>query len=170
MMALVNQFNMHKLHHELNPFAGFFANPTFILIELVELAGQVLIYGGNWFRVKPIDGSHWIICIVLSLLELPVQVLIVLAKRFSDKYRLCERRNKKVSPEKNTESLVVRAVNPASEMLNGAAQAVSAMRSARRSTSNAEIVKNVTSTGRRNQEAAFLDAAKAYQGRNSSNK
>jgi len=176
LMQLVNQLNMRKLHHELNPFAGFFSNTTFLFIELIELAGQILIVfiGGNWFKVSPLDGTQWIICIILAILEFPVQVLIVLTKRFVDKSAFCRRRRHSkaaVGPEHaSSQAAVARAMNSAKEILSGAGQAVVTMRSALRSSSNADITRNVTSTGQKQQEKAIVEAAKAYRASNNSKK
>jgi len=185
LMQLVNQLNMRKLHHELNPFKEFFSNPTFLFIELIELGGQVIImfFGGNWFKVTPLDWEHWVICIVLALLEFPVQVVIVVTKRFYDKYSKSKKaasghkaggESSAVAPEHGqhggSQAMVARAMNSAREMLSGAGQAVVTMRSALRNSSNADMTKNVTSSGQRQQEKAIVEAAKAYRAQNSSNK
>lgn len=72
-----------------NPFSEILSNPAFLLIEAVELAGQVLImfFGGNWFKVKRLDWEHWLICIIMALLEFPVQTVIVLFKKLYDQKR-----------------------------------------------------------------------------------
>jgi Ca2+ transporting ATPase len=177
LMQIVNQLNMRKMHHELNPFADFFSNPTFLFIELIELGGQILImfFGGNWFKVTTLDWEHWIICIVLALLEFPVQVLIVLVKKSADRSKICQKRKGSVTPQHSAavpegSQIIAKAMNSAKEMLSGAGQAVVNMRSGLRNSSNADMTKAVSSAGQKQQEKAILEAAKVYRSQNSSKK
>ena len=135
-----------------------------------------MFIGGNWFKIKTLSWQQWVICIILALMEFPVQVVIVLVKKFFDKSKLCHRR-KRTKPVDSTvagpagsQAVVARAMNSAKEMLSGAGQAVVTMRSALRSSSNADMTRLVTSTGQKQQEKAIVEAAKAYRASNNSKK
>ena len=97
LMQLTNQINSRKLNHEANVFQNFFDNPLFVIILLLEAAGQVLIifFGGVWFKTTPLEGRLWGICLAFSIGAFPVQWLIIWTRKVV--HRLFPLRCQKVS-------------------------------------------------------------------------
>jgi magnesium-transporting ATPase (P-type) len=57
-MQLFNEINSRRIDGERNVMEGFFANPWFVGIMTVQIAGQILIVfgGGKAFGIKPAQG------------------------------------------------------------------------------------------------------------------
>ncbi|ODH48339.1 calcium-translocating P-type ATPase, PMCA-type [Paracoccidioides brasiliensis] len=77
-MQIFNQYNSRRIDNGINIFEGILRNWWFIGIQIVIVAGQVLIIfvGGEAFRTKPLNGVEWGISIILGLLSIPVAVVI----------------------------------------------------------------------------------------------
>lgn len=68
-MQIFNEFNNRRLDNKLNIFEGAHRNVFFIVINIIMVAGQIMIIfiGGAAFQIKRIDGSQWAICILCAL-------------------------------------------------------------------------------------------------------
>ncbi|KAL2060048.1 hypothetical protein VTL71DRAFT_9870 [Oculimacula yallundae] len=77
-MQIFNQYNNRRLDNKFNIFEGIQHNWFFIIINLVMIGGQVMIIfvGGEAFKVTPLTGVQWAICIVLGFLSIPIAVII----------------------------------------------------------------------------------------------
>ena len=160
-MQLCNQVNMRNMHHELNPFAGITGNFLFIGILIVEIIGQVIImfYGGVFFKVVNLNTSQWILCVILGLLEFPVQVLIVLIS----KMYVCN--SKRVGNEKVPDSpaIVVARTSSSAKSLHAVVSGMSAVRGGIRKASDAKLVRQVSSFGQAAMKKNFAQVAVAYR-------
>jgi Ca2+-transporting ATPase len=67
-----------RLDNRFNIFEGFLRNKWFIGIQLIIIAGQVMIIfiGGNAFSVHRLNGAQWGYSLVLGAISLPVAVII----------------------------------------------------------------------------------------------
>ncbi|KAI9014041.1 PMCA-type calcium-translocating P-type ATPase, partial [Hyaloraphidium curvatum] len=72
-----NMINCRRLDNKLNVFSGILRNKAFLYIFAFIVTCQVLIifFGGVAFKVKPLTGVQWAICIFVGLLSLPVGVV-----------------------------------------------------------------------------------------------
>jgi hypothetical protein len=165
LMQLCNQVNMRKLHHEFNPLSGLLDNPIFCFITLIELGAHVLImfFGGYWFHVTTITWQQWLICIVLGLLEFPVQTLITLFARLDARYRRSRATETKVGDksEEPSPGIVVRSASAVS--IKAAGSGLSAVRGGLRRISDAKRLQPVSSFGREQMLRDFSAAAQAYR-------
>ncbi|OJJ49724.1 hypothetical protein ASPZODRAFT_128236 [Penicilliopsis zonata CBS 506.65] len=77
-MQVFNQYNSRRVDNHLNIFEGMFKNFWFLGIQLIIVAGQVMIVfvGGRAFSVYRLDGTQWAVSLVLGVLALPVAVVI----------------------------------------------------------------------------------------------
>jgi len=68
-MQIFNEFNNRRLDNKLNIFEGVHRNAFFIVINIIMVAGQIMIVfvGGMAFQIKRIDGTQWAICILCAL-------------------------------------------------------------------------------------------------------
>ena len=68
-MQIFNEFNNRRLDNKLNIFEGVHRNAFFIIINIIMVAGQIMIIfvGGAAFQIKRIDGTQWAICILCAL-------------------------------------------------------------------------------------------------------
>ena len=68
-MQIFNEFNNRRLDNKLNIFEGAHRNAFFIVINIIMVAGQIMIIfiGGAAFQIKRIDGTQWAICILCAL-------------------------------------------------------------------------------------------------------
>ena len=68
-MQIFNEFNNRRLDNKLNIFEGVHRNAFFIIINVIMVAGQIMIIfvGGAAFQIKRIDGTQWAICILCAL-------------------------------------------------------------------------------------------------------
>lgn len=68
-MTLANQINSRNLNDEINVFSGIFQNCYFVSIIAICAALQTLIvfFGGTFFKVAPLNGVQWGICIGLGV-------------------------------------------------------------------------------------------------------
>ncbi|KAJ4160183.1 hypothetical protein NW754_003308 [Fusarium falciforme] len=78
LMQFFNQFNSRRSDNKLNLFEGILKNPWFIFVQIVTLAGQIVIvfFGGEAFQTVQLSGTEWGWSILFGLLTLPVGVAI----------------------------------------------------------------------------------------------
>ena len=67
-MQVFNQYNSRRLDNKFNIFEGVMKNYWFIGINVLMVAGQIMIVfvGGKAFGVTRISGAQWGICLALS--------------------------------------------------------------------------------------------------------
>lgn len=67
-----NQFNARTLGSNRSAFSGIFENPYFLSVCAIILVGQILIvtFGGQAFRVVPLDAMMWIKLLAVTSLVL----------------------------------------------------------------------------------------------------
>ncbi len=84
-MQIFNEFNNRRLDNNLNIFEGAHRNPFFIVINIIMVAGQIMIIfvGGAAFQIKRIDGTQWAICILCAL---PCLLWAVILRCIPDHY------------------------------------------------------------------------------------
>lgn len=84
-MQIFNEFNNRRLDNKLNIFEGVHRNAFFIVINIIMVAGQVLIIfvGGAAFQIKRIDGTQWAICILCAL---PCLLWAIVLRCIPDRY------------------------------------------------------------------------------------
>nr|KAJ3422801.1 Calcium-transporting ATPase 10, plasma membrane-type [Polyrhizophydium stewartii] len=72
-LQITNLMCARQLNGELNLFAGFFRNRLFLMILFIIMAVQVLAItvGYTLFNATHLDPREWLVCIVLSLFNLP---------------------------------------------------------------------------------------------------
>lgn len=77
-MQIFNEFNNRRLDNKLNIFEGIHRNPFFVAINVVMVAGQVLIvrFGGLAFSVVPLNLTQWAVCVGIASGALPWAVVI----------------------------------------------------------------------------------------------
>ncbi|MCJ1407757.1 plasma membrane calcium [Ptychographa xylographoides] len=68
-MQIFNEFNNRRLDNKLNIFEGVHRNFFFLGINIIMVAGQVLIVfvGGTAFQITSIDGVQWAICLLCAV-------------------------------------------------------------------------------------------------------
>lgn len=107
-MQIFNQLNSRRLDNKLNVFEGIFHNWFYWIINVIMIAGQIMIVfvGGAAFSVTRIAGRDWAICIVLGAISIPVAIIIRLVPNeivrfFVPNFILTwnERRNVEISEE-----------------------------------------------------------------------
>ena len=84
-MQIFNEFNNRRLDNKLNIFEGVHRNAFFIIINIIMVAGQIMIIfvGGAAFQIKRIDGTQWAICILCAL---PCLLWAVVLRYIPDRY------------------------------------------------------------------------------------
>lgn len=84
-MQIFNEFNNRRLDNKLNIFEGVHKNAFFVVINIIMVAGQVMIVfvGGKAFQIKRIDGTQWAVCILCAL---PCLLWAVVLRCIPDKY------------------------------------------------------------------------------------
>ncbi|KAF9937659.1 hypothetical protein BGZ65_001230, partial [Modicella reniformis] len=77
-LQIFNEINCRRLDNRLNIFSGIQHNNYFIVIFVIMVVFQVLIieFGGAAFETESLNGTQWLICILLGLLAIPVGVII----------------------------------------------------------------------------------------------
>ncbi|KAL2006115.1 hypothetical protein VTN00DRAFT_9769 [Thermoascus crustaceus] len=77
-MQIFNQYNSRRLDNNFNIFEGMFRNRWFLAIQLIIVAGQVMIIfvGGQAFSVQRLNGPQWGYSLVLGAISVPVAVII----------------------------------------------------------------------------------------------
>ncbi|KAL1964514.1 hypothetical protein VTN77DRAFT_6940 [Rasamsonia byssochlamydoides] len=77
-MQFFNQYNNRRLDNKLNVFEGIHRNWYFIVINLITIAGQVIIifFGGSALSAMRLDGVQWVISLVLGSMSLLVGVIV----------------------------------------------------------------------------------------------
>ena len=80
-----NQFNARTLGSNRSAFSGILANPYFLSVSALILVGQFLIvqFGGQAFRVVPLDASMWIKLLVVTSLVLWIGEIVRFIARLS---------------------------------------------------------------------------------------
>lgn len=81
-MQLFNQLNSRKVHDEMNIFTGLITNEVFLSVIVFEVVAQIIIvqFGGIAFGTKGLSISHWLVCIGLGFLSLPIGAILRLVK------------------------------------------------------------------------------------------
>ena len=84
-MQIFNEFNNRRLDNKLNIFEGVHRNAFFIIINIIMVAGQVMIIfvGGAAFQIKRINGTQWAICILCAL---PCLLWAIVLRYIPDRY------------------------------------------------------------------------------------
>ena len=84
-MQIFNEFNNRRLDNKLNIFEGVQRNVFFIIINIIMVAGQIMIIfvGGAAFQIKRIDGAQWAICILCAL---PCLLWAIVLRCIPDRY------------------------------------------------------------------------------------
>ena len=84
-MQIFNEFNNRRLDNKFNIFEGILRNPFFIVINIIMVAGQIMIIfiGGQAFQIKRISGTQWAVCILCAL---PCLVWAVALRCIPDQY------------------------------------------------------------------------------------
>lgn len=84
-MQIFNEFNNRRLDNKFNIFEGIFRNWWFMSINVLMIAGQIMIIfvGGRAFGITRIDGVQWAVCILCAL---PCLLWAVLLRLFPDRY------------------------------------------------------------------------------------
>ena len=84
-MQIFNEFNNRRLDNKLNIFEGVHRNAFFIIINIIMVAGQIMIVfvGGAAFQIKRIDGTQWAICILCAL---PCLLWAIILRCIPDRY------------------------------------------------------------------------------------
>lgn len=84
-MQIFNEFNNRRLDNKLNIFEGVHRNAFFIIINIIMVAGQIMIIfvGGAAFQIKRIDGTQWAICILCAL---PCLLWAIILRYIPDRY------------------------------------------------------------------------------------
>ena len=84
-MQIFNEFNNRRLDNKLNIFEGVHRNAFFIVINIIMVAGQIMIIfvGGAAFQIKRIDGTQWAICILCAL---PCLLWAIVLRYIPDRY------------------------------------------------------------------------------------
>ena len=73
-MQIFNQYNSRRLDNKLNIFVGIHRNYFFIGIQFIICACQIIIifFGGNAFKVVPLDGPQWAISLIIGIISILV--------------------------------------------------------------------------------------------------
>lgn len=84
-MQIFNEFNNRRLDNKLNIFEGVHRNAFFIVINIIMVAGQIMIVfvGGKAFQIKRINGTQWAICILCAL---PCLLWAIVLRYIPDRY------------------------------------------------------------------------------------
>lgn len=84
-MQIFNEFNNRRLDNKLNIFEGVHRNAFFIIINIIMVAGQIMIIfvGGAAFQIKRIDGTQWAICLLCAL---PCLLWAIVLRYIPDRY------------------------------------------------------------------------------------
>eukprot|EP01063_Lacrimia_lanifica_P005732 TRINITY_DN1346_c3_g1_i1.p1 TRINITY_DN1346_c3_g1~~TRINITY_DN1346_c3_g1_i1.p1 ORF type:complete len:1051 (+),score=491.67 TRINITY_DN1346_c3_g1_i1:72-3155(+) len=78
LMQVVNEFNARKLRNEVNLFAGLTRAPLFLAIIVITCIIQVAAvqYMGGFMGCVPITADHWIKCLQVSIIPLPIGIVL----------------------------------------------------------------------------------------------
>ena len=109
---IFNQLNSRRLDNKLNVFEGITHNWVYWVINVVMIAGQIMIMfvGGRAFSITRVSGTDWAISIVLGFMSIPVAIIIRLipndlVRVFVPKFILewDARRNVEITDEQRSE-------------------------------------------------------------------
>lgn len=77
-MQIFNQWNNRRLDNKFNIFEGVGRNFFFIGINIIMIAGQIMIIfvGGKAFNVMPLNAFEWGCSLILGFLSIPLGALI----------------------------------------------------------------------------------------------
>jgi Ca2+-transporting ATPase len=83
-LQIFNEINCRRIDDAVNVFRGIFRDSGFVLIQLVVIAGQILIvnFGGLAFKTVPLNTPQWIACVMVGFLSLPIGLIIRLLPDF----------------------------------------------------------------------------------------
>ncbi|KAH6560421.1 hypothetical protein BASA50_009684 [Batrachochytrium salamandrivorans] len=92
-MQITNLICARQLNNDLNLFSGFFRNRIFIGILAIILLIQIVAVtvGSTLFNASSLDITEWIVCIIISLFNLPI---VFLARMGSKIYHVTAARQK----------------------------------------------------------------------------
>ncbi|TQS38534.1 hypothetical protein Golomagni_00959 [Golovinomyces magnicellulatus] len=77
-MQIFNQWNNRRLDNKFNIFEGISRNYFFIGINMIMIAGQIMIIfvGGKSFNVRRLDGAQWAYSLILGFISIPLGAII----------------------------------------------------------------------------------------------
>lgn len=77
-MQIFNQWNNRRLDNKFNIFEGITSNYFFLVINIIMIAGQVMIIfvGGKAFNVVRLSKAQWAYSLVLGFLSIPIGAVI----------------------------------------------------------------------------------------------
>ena len=77
-MQIFNQYNCRRLDNKFNIIAGIHRNNFFIGIQIIIIAGQILIvqFGGAAFSVHKLNIVQWGISLIIGFTSLPIAAII----------------------------------------------------------------------------------------------
>ncbi|KAF9585214.1 hypothetical protein BGW38_003378 [Lunasporangiospora selenospora] len=77
-LQIFNEVNCRRLDNRLNILQGVTKNTFFMVIFVIMLVFQVVIvqFGGAAFKVLPLTGMQWLICVLLGLFSIPWGAMI----------------------------------------------------------------------------------------------
>ncbi|KAF0690553.1 Aste57867_18069 [Aphanomyces stellatus] len=81
-MQLFNELNCRKIHDEINIFSGISQNAIFFNVSVFQVIFQVIIIqiGGQAMSCVALDAIHWIYCLAIGALSLPLGLVLRLFK------------------------------------------------------------------------------------------
>ena len=84
-MQIFNEFNSRRLDNHCNIFEGVHRNAFFIVINIIMVAGQIMIVfvGGQAFQIRRINSVQWAICLLCAL---PCMLWAVVLRCIPDRY------------------------------------------------------------------------------------
>ncbi|KAI9814378.1 MAG: hypothetical protein M1827_003234 [Pycnora praestabilis] len=100
-MQIFNQYNNRRLDNKFNVFEGVTRNYFFIGIQVIIVAGQIMIVfvGGRAFSVTRLNGAQWGYSIVLGALSMPIAIIIRLIPDELIRKMIPESLKKKSTPQ-----------------------------------------------------------------------
>ncbi|KAF9910365.1 hypothetical protein BX616_010882 [Lobosporangium transversale] len=82
-LQLFNELNCRRIDDTLNVFKNLKNNTIFILVQIIVVAGQVIIvqFGGQAFKTTPLTAHQWMLTILIGSMSLPMGVFLRLIPR-----------------------------------------------------------------------------------------
>jgi P-type Ca2+ transporter type 2C len=109
---IFNEISSRKIYNEINCFEGVLTNGMFIGVIVVSAILQFLtvqILPPYIFNAVPISGLHWLLCLVLGFVSIPLSMVSRLLPPFDIFYKLFPTDGKpetqKVEPEVTEETI-----------------------------------------------------------------
>ncbi|CAG8583096.1 955_t:CDS:1, partial [Acaulospora colombiana] len=77
-LQVFNEINCRRIDDTVNVFRNIFNNHIFIIIQIVVIAGQVLIiqFCGIAFGTVPLNWYQWLVTVLIGFLSIPVGLII----------------------------------------------------------------------------------------------